>query len=98
MDDNSEDETILNKKENPIEITKRQLIFLSISDFLIIVVIVLDLLYISELVPISPGDMMMINIVTVSISFVGYQIKRRLRKINLRKRRELESTSQESQH
>ena len=98
MEANSNDETNLNENEDSLEISKRQLIFLSISDFLIIVVIIVDLLYISELIPITPGDMMMINVVTVSISFVGYQLKKRLRKINRRKRKALESTSQESQH
>ena len=79
MDANSGDETNINEAEDSLEISKRQLIFLSISDFLIIVVIIVDLLYISELIPITPGDMMMINVVTVSISFVGYQLKKRLR-------------------
>jgi len=87
------------EKEESVEITQRERTFLAISDFLIIVVIVVDLLYIGELLSIAPGDMLMINVVSVAISFVGYQLKKRVRKINRRKKKEIaDSTSQESQH
>lgn len=77
-----------------IEITKNQLLVVSFTDFLIIVVVILDLLYIGGYVQLAPGDMLAINVVSVSISFYGYQVKKRIRKIN---RRKAETTSQESQ-
>jgi archaellum biogenesis protein FlaJ (TadC family) len=96
---NSEDKVNNIKKEESLEISQRERVFLSLSDFLIIVVIVVDLLYIGELLSMAPGDMMMINVVSVSIAFVGYQLKKRIRKINRRKKKAMEnSTSQESQH
>ena len=97
MESNSEEKAGSEENVESLEITKKQLLFLSVSDFLIIVVIIVDLMYISDLLPIAPGDMMTINVVTVSISYVAYQIKKRLRKINLRKKK-AKSTSQESQH
>jgi len=99
MDINSEDQVNNLEKEESTEITQRQRIFLSISDFMIIVVIVVDLLYIGELLSFAPGDMLMINVVSVAVSFVGYQLKKRIRKIYRRKKKEMtDSTSQESQH
>ena len=79
--------------DESLEITKNQLLVVSVTDFLIIVVIIFDLLYLGGYIKLAPGDMMMINVVSVSISFYGYQVKKRIRKINKRKS---EATSQES--
>ena len=99
MDTHSEDQVNNPEQKESTEITQRQRAFLAISDFMIIVVIIVDLLYIGELLSFAPGDMLMINVVSVAISFVGYQLKKRIRKINRRKRKEMaDSTSQESQH
>ena len=93
------EEIIPDENTESMEITRNQRLFLSFSDFLIIVIILVDLFYLGDLISIAPGDMLMINVVTVSIAFVGYQIKKRLRKINRRKRKMMmDSTSQESQH
>jgi archaellum biogenesis protein FlaJ (TadC family) len=89
MELNSEDNKNKVEKEETSEITQRQRTFLALSDFLIIVVIVVDLLYIGELLSMAPGDMMTINVVSVAISFVGYQLKKRIRKINRRKKKEM---------
>jgi archaellum biogenesis protein FlaJ (TadC family) len=98
MDLNSDEAAPVDKKES-LEISQRQRMFLSLSDFLIIVVIVVDLLYMGELLTLPPGDMMMINVVSVAIAFVGYQTKKRIRKINRRKKRAAgDTTPQGSQH
>jgi archaellum biogenesis protein FlaJ (TadC family) len=98
MDLNSDEAAPVDKKES-LEISQRQRMFLSLSDFLIIVVIVVDLLYMGELLTLPPGDMMMINVVSVAIAFVGYQTKKRIRKINRRKKRVAgDTTPQGSQH
>ena len=98
MDLNSDEVDAVDKEES-LEITQRQRMFLSFSDFLIIVVIVVDMLYMGELLTLPLGDMMMINVVSVAIAFVGYQTKKRIRKINRRKKRASGDTiPQGSQH
>jgi membrane-anchored glycerophosphoryl diester phosphodiesterase (GDPDase) len=89
MELNSEDKENKVEIEESLEITQRQRTFLALSDFLIIVMIIVDLLYIGELLSIDPGNMMMINVVSVAIAFVGYQLKKRVRKKNRRKKKEM---------
>jgi uncharacterized membrane protein len=89
MELNSEDKENKVEIEESLEITQRQRTFLALSDFLIIVMIIVDLLYIGELLSIAPGNMMMINVVSVAIAFVGYQLKKRVRKKNRRKKKEM---------
>ncbi len=89
---------VSNEKEGSPEITKNQQRFLSFSDFLIILVIIIDLLYVGELLVTAPGNMLLINVVSVTISYVAYELKKRIRKINRRKKALDESTSQEAQH
>lgn len=95
MEHNTKDQVNNSEKEESLEITQNQRIFLTISDFLIIVVIVVDLFYFGDLLPIAPGNVMIINVVSIIISFVGYQTKKRIRKINrIKKRAMTDSTPQ----
>jgi hypothetical protein len=98
MEPNTEDQENSTDTGKSPEISKNQRLFLKFSDFLIILVIIVDLLYVGDFMAIIPGDMLLINVVSVSISFVAYELKKRIRKINRRKRKALdESTSQEAQ-
>jgi len=60
--------------------TDREKLILSLGDLMTIVVILVDLLYLGGLIQLSGGDMLALNVVAVAISFVVYQMKKRIRK------------------
>jgi len=53
-----------------------------------IVTILVDLLYLSGLIPLKSSDMLTLNVLAVSISFVVYQMKKRIRRRTIREMRE----------
>ncbi len=76
----------LNEEKQPQEkrtsriMTDRQKLILSLGDLMTIIVILVDLLYLGGLIQLSGGDMLALNVIAVAISFVVYQMKKRIRK------------------
>jgi hypothetical protein len=66
-------------KQGPV-ISKREKLILSIGDLLMIVMIIVDLLYLSGLIQLNSGDVLALTVFVLSISFVVYQMKKRIRK------------------
>jgi len=60
--------------------TGREKLILSLGDLMTITVILVDLLYLSGLIGLSGGDMLALNVIAVAVSFVVYQMKKRIRK------------------
>jgi hypothetical protein len=71
------------QKPSPL-ITKKERLYLSIGDMLMIVMILVDLLYLSGLIQLSGNDILAVNVLVVSISYVVYEMKRRVRKRTIR--------------
>ncbi len=65
--------------------SKRERIFLSISDFLMLGMILIDLLYWGELLKIKSSYLLYSNVVVVAISYVAYELKKRIKRKNLRR-------------
>jgi len=65
-------------------ITNKERLYLSIGDMLMIVMILVDLLYLSGLIQLSGKVIIIINVLVVSISYVIYEMKRRVRKRTIR--------------
>jgi hypothetical protein len=80
------------------ELTDRQKLIMALSDYLIIIVIIIDVLYWFNYIELRGGDIMALNVITVSIAFVTYNMKKRINRMSsLKKKKESEATSQESQ-
>jgi hypothetical protein len=67
------------QKPGPV-ISKREKLILSIGDLLMIIMILVDLLYLSGFIQLNSGDILALTVVVLSISFVVYQMKKRIRK------------------
>ncbi|MFH2111147.1 MAG: hypothetical protein ABIJ47_07820 [Candidatus Bathyarchaeota archaeon] len=61
-------------------ITDREKLYLSVGDILMILTILVDLLYLSDVIQLAGNDLLALNVLVVSISFVVYQLKKRVRK------------------
>ena len=73
------------KEQKPsLLITKKEMLYLSIGDMLMIVMILVDLLYLSGLIQLSGKIILIVNVLVVSISYVIYEMKRRVRKRTIR--------------
>jgi hypothetical protein len=73
-----------NKKELRRYVSKRESIFLSVSDILTLVTILLDVSYLGNITEINRGSLWAINGVMLILSYFAYQLKRRIRKRMLR--------------
>jgi len=67
------------QKQGPV-ISKREKLILTIGDLLMIIMILVDLLYLSGFIQLNSGDILALTIFVLSISFVVYQMKKRIRK------------------
>lgn len=65
-------------------ITKKEMLYLSIGDMLMIVMILVDLMYLSGLIQLSGKIIIIVNVLVVSTSYVIYEMKRRVRKRTIR--------------
>ena len=65
-------------------LTKNEKLFMSIGDLLMIVMILADLLYLGDIIELPGNELFFLNILVVSISFVIYQMKKRVRKRKIR--------------
>jgi hypothetical protein len=63
-----------------LNITDREKLYLSVGDILMILTILVDLLYLSDVIQLAGNELLALNVVVVSISFVVYQMKKRVRK------------------
>jgi hypothetical protein len=74
-----EKETQEEVKSTDVMSTKER-VFLSLADFSTILMVIVDLLYFGGLFEIDGTVFMVLNVVVVGVSFVGYQLKKRIRK------------------
>ena len=71
-------------KDSDTLYSKNERLLLTITDFLMFVMIIVDLLYLGEYLSFSLDYILIANIVMIIISFVAYQQKKRIRKRNVR--------------
>jgi len=67
-------------------ITDRERLILSLGDLFMIILILFDLIYLGGLIQINSGYVLALNVVAVAISFVVYQMKKRIRKRAIREK------------
>lgn len=72
--------------------TGRERLILSLGDLLMILTILVDLLYLSDIIQLPQNELLAINVLMVSISFVVYQMKKRVRKRTARELAEKKNT------
>lgn len=80
---NEENKSEKEQKPSPL-ITKKERLYLSIGDMLMIVMILVDLMYLSGLIQLSGKIIIIVNVLMISISYVIYEMKRRVRKRTIR--------------
>ena len=74
--------------------SKRERLFLSLSDFLMLAMILFDLLYWGGLLTFEASIVIFLNIATVIIGYIAYELKKRIKKRAIRRRKnEMDSTS-----
>lgn len=73
-------ENKINNKKLRSHISKRESIFLSFSDILTLVTILLDVSYLGNMIEINRGLLWAINGVILILSYYAYQLKKRIRK------------------
>ena len=62
-------------------------LFLTVTDFLMIAMILADLLYWGGYLKISNGNIMAANVIVVALSYVGYEMKKRIRRRTIRRKK-----------
>ena len=60
-------------------ISRRVRILLTIGDILIVLTIITDLVYLNDLIDLNSIDMLAINIFMLSISYVSYSMKKKIK-------------------
>jgi hypothetical protein len=75
-----------NKKGKRVRSTlsRRESTFLSVSDIITVAMILIDLFYFLDALKIGQGLLIAVNIIMVIISYVAYQLKRRVRRRTIR--------------
>ena len=75
-----------NIKERRIrsKISRRESIFLSVSDIITVAMILIDLFYFLDVLKVSQGLLITVNIIMVLVSYVAYQLKRKIRRRTIR--------------
>lgn len=75
----------MSEKDSPRQIiTDREKLYLSLGDLLMIIMIIVDLLYLGNVIELPSNEVLFFNVFVVSISFVVYQIKKRVKKRSIR--------------
>jgi len=75
-----------NIKERRIrsKLTRRESVFLSVSDIITVAMILIDLFYFLDVLKVSQGLLITVNIIMVLVSYVAYQLKRKIRRRTIR--------------
>jgi len=74
--------------------SKRERLFLSFSDFLMLAMILFDLLFWGGLLTVKSSIVIFLNIAAVIIGYIAYELKKRIKKRAIRRRKkEMDSTS-----
>ena len=75
-----------NMKEGRIrsKLSRRESIFLSVSDIITVAMILIDLFYFLDVLKVGQGLLIAVNIIMVIISYVAYQLKRKVRRRTIR--------------
>ena len=75
----------MSENDSPRQIiTDRENLYLSLGDLLMIITIIVDLLYLGNVIELPSNEVLFFNVFVVSISFVIYQIKKRVKKRSIR--------------
>jgi len=75
----SRDNSITNKKIRQ-KISKRESVFLTVSDILVFATILLNISYLGNITKLNRWLLLAINIIMVILSYLTYQLKRIIRK------------------
>lgn len=75
-----------NKKGKRVRptLSRRESAFLSVSDIITVAMILIDLFYFLDVLKVGQGLLIAVNIIMVIISYVAYQLKRRVRRRTIR--------------
>ena len=75
-----------NKKERRVRsmLSRRESIFLSVSDIITVVMILIDRFYFLDVLKVGQGLLIATNIIMVIVSYVAYQLKRKVRRRTIR--------------
>ena len=75
-----------NTKEGRIRSTlsRRESIFLSVSDIITVAMILIDLFYFLNVLKVGQGLLIAVNIIIVIVSYVAYQLKRKVNRRTIR--------------
>ncbi len=75
-----------NMKEGRIRsnLSRRESIFLSVSDIITVAMILIDLFYFLDVLKVGQGLLIAVNILMVIVSYVAYQLKRKVRRRTIR--------------
>ncbi len=65
-------------------LSRRESIFLSVSDIVTVAMILIDLFYFLDVLKIGQGLLIAANIIIVIASYVAYQLKRKVRRRTIR--------------
>jgi len=66
------------------KLSRRESIFLSVSDITTVALILIDLFYFLDVLKIGQGLLIAVNIIMVIVSYVAYQLKRKVRRRTIR--------------
>jgi hypothetical protein len=67
-------------KNSRVNISKRESVFLVISDLLVLTTILLDVSYLGNIFSVNRKLLLAINIIMVTFSYINYQMKKRIRR------------------
>ncbi len=75
-----------NTKERRIrpKLSRRESIFLSVSDIITVAMILIDLFYFLDVLKVGQTLLITVNITMVIVSYVAYQLKRKVRRRTIR--------------
>lgn len=66
------------------KLSRRESIFLSVSDIITVAMILIDLFYFLDVLKIRQALLITVNITMVIVSYVAYQLKRKVRRRTIR--------------
>ncbi|MBN2334762.1 hypothetical protein JXL21_04330 [Candidatus Bathyarchaeota archaeon] len=87
MDADKVEDTGETSKKSVADYRGNERLYLTVTDFLMIAMILVDLLYWGGYLEIGNGNIMAANVIIVALSYVGYEMKKRIRRRTIRRKK-----------
>ena len=71
----------IERRDHHLLISRKARALLTIGDILILMTIIVDLFYLNDLIDLNSIDMLAVNIFMLSISYVSYSTKKKIKNI-----------------